>query len=169
MQLAGKLEDIMSSTMLQSPVNEEGMHAALSFDSLMENVETDSVASIDSNESCSSDAQASTMGNTVGSKQGHVKDTEKDKDDKVASSGACCSAEYVYTAPCEHHPSKGQTDYLVNDMFPKLKASAFPLLCLHALLFIILSILFCVILLSIPPMLRSYKSAWLCSRHFHFS
>ncbi|KAG0229323.1 hypothetical protein BGX31_006254 [Mortierella sp. GBA43] len=28
---------------------------------------------------------------------------------------------YVYTAPCEHHPSKGQTDYLVNDMFPKLK------------------------------------------------
>ncbi|KAG0377560.1 hypothetical protein BGX24_005892 [Mortierella sp. AD032] len=27
---------------------------------------------------------------------------------------------YVYTAPCEHHPSKGQTDYLVNDMFPKL-------------------------------------------------
>ncbi|KAG0056908.1 hypothetical protein BGZ83_002848 [Gryganskiella cystojenkinii] len=31
----------------------------------------------------------------------------------------CCS-EYVYTAPCEHHPSKGQTDYLINDMFPKL-------------------------------------------------
>ncbi|KAF9380229.1 hypothetical protein CPB97_008492, partial [Podila verticillata] len=28
--------------------------------------------------------------------------------------------DYVYTAPCEHHPSKGQTDYLVNDMFPKL-------------------------------------------------
>ncbi|KAG0309916.1 hypothetical protein BGZ98_000004 [Dissophora globulifera] len=28
---------------------------------------------------------------------------------------------YVYTAPCEHHPSKGQTDYLVNDMFPKHK------------------------------------------------
>ncbi|KAF9339716.1 Calcium/calmodulin-dependent protein kinase type IV [Linnemannia elongata] len=27
---------------------------------------------------------------------------------------------YVYTAPCEHHPSTGQTDYLVNDMFPKL-------------------------------------------------
>ncbi|CAO3573304.1 unnamed protein product [Mortierella alpina] len=27
---------------------------------------------------------------------------------------------YVYTAPCEHHPSKGRTDYLVNDMFPKL-------------------------------------------------
>jgi len=34
----------------------------------------------------------------------------------------CCS-EYVYTAPCEHHPSKGQTDYLVNDMFPKLEVS----------------------------------------------
>ncbi|KAG0229555.1 hypothetical protein BGW42_001534 [Actinomortierella wolfii] len=32
----------------------------------------------------------------------------------------CDSADYVYTAPCEHHPSKGQTDYLVNDMFPKL-------------------------------------------------
>ncbi|KAF9583888.1 hypothetical protein BGW38_008204 [Lunasporangiospora selenospora] len=28
--------------------------------------------------------------------------------------------DYVYTAPCEHHPSKGRTDYLVNDMFPKL-------------------------------------------------
>ncbi|KAG0346470.1 hypothetical protein BG004_001677 [Podila humilis] len=28
--------------------------------------------------------------------------------------------DYVYTAPCEHHPSTGQTDYLVNDMFPKL-------------------------------------------------
>ncbi|KAF9111216.1 Calcium-dependent protein kinase 4 [Mortierella sp. AM989] len=35
------------------------------------------------------------------------------------TTGSCQS--YVYTAPCEHHPSKGQTDYLVNDMFPKLK------------------------------------------------
>lgn len=32
---------------------------------------------------------------------------------------------YVYTAPCEHHPSTGQTDYLVNDMFPKLTVSYF--------------------------------------------
>lgn len=32
----------------------------------------------------------------------------------------CCS-DYVYTAPCEHHPSKGQTEYLINDMFPKLE------------------------------------------------
>ncbi|KAG0339081.1 hypothetical protein BG004_006963 [Podila humilis] len=28
--------------------------------------------------------------------------------------------DYVYTAPCEHHPCKGQKDYLINDMFPKL-------------------------------------------------
>ncbi|KAG0348464.1 hypothetical protein BG005_011514 [Podila minutissima] len=31
-----------------------------------------------------------------------------------------CSLDYVYTAPCEHHPCKGQKDYLINDMFPKL-------------------------------------------------
>ncbi|KAF9101850.1 hypothetical protein BGX29_005182 [Mortierella sp. GBA35] len=36
-----------------------------------------------------------------------------------SSSPVSCQS-YVYTAPCEHHPSKGQTDYLVNDMFPKL-------------------------------------------------
>ncbi|KAG0044803.1 Calcium-dependent protein kinase 4 [Gryganskiella cystojenkinii] len=36
------------------------------------------------------------------------------------SSPTSLSQDYVYTAPCEHHPSKGQTDYLVNDMFPKL-------------------------------------------------
>ncbi|KAF9942202.1 hypothetical protein BGZ65_007734 [Modicella reniformis] len=36
-------------------------------------------------------------------------------------SAATSCQSYVYTAPCEHHPSKGQTDYLVNDMFPKLK------------------------------------------------
>ncbi|KAF9413260.1 hypothetical protein BGZ94_000782 [Podila epigama] len=29
--------------------------------------------------------------------------------------------DYVYTAPCEHHPCLSQTDYLINDMFPKLK------------------------------------------------
>ncbi|KAF9430837.1 hypothetical protein BGZ94_003318 [Podila epigama] len=27
---------------------------------------------------------------------------------------------YIYTAPCEHHPCQGQTDYLINDMVPKL-------------------------------------------------
>ncbi|KAF9910809.1 hypothetical protein EC991_005526 [Linnemannia zychae] len=37
----------------------------------------------------------------------------------AASTPVSCQP-YVYTAPCEHHPSKGQTDYLVNDMFPKL-------------------------------------------------
>ncbi|KAF8930673.1 hypothetical protein BGZ58_008101 [Dissophora ornata] len=39
---------------------------------------------------------------------------------KSETATAACQP-YVYTAPCEHHPSKGQTDYLVNDMFPKLK------------------------------------------------
>ncbi|KAF9437995.1 Calcium-dependent protein kinase 4 [Entomortierella beljakovae] len=39
---------------------------------------------------------------------------------KTSETSASCQS-YVYTAPCEHHPSKGQTDYLVNDMFPKLK------------------------------------------------
>ncbi|KAF9207064.1 Calcium/calmodulin-dependent protein kinase type IV [Haplosporangium sp. Z 27] len=39
---------------------------------------------------------------------------------KAETATASCQS-YVYTAPCEHHPSKGQTDYLVNDMFPKLK------------------------------------------------
>lgn len=43
---------------------------------------------------------------------------------------------YVYTAPCEHHPSKGQTDYLVNDMFPKLTvSSSFSVLYNHSSLF----------------------------------
>ncbi|KAF9363650.1 Calcium-dependent protein kinase 4 [Mortierella sp. NVP85] len=37
-----------------------------------------------------------------------------------AEKAAVSCQPYVYTAPCEHHPSKGQTDYLVNDMFPKL-------------------------------------------------
>ncbi|KAF9934151.1 hypothetical protein FBU30_003175 [Linnemannia zychae] len=36
-----------------------------------------------------------------------------------AATAVSCQS-YVYTAPCEHHPSKGQTDYLINDMFPKL-------------------------------------------------
>ncbi|KAG0298415.1 Calcium-dependent protein kinase 4 [Linnemannia gamsii] len=39
---------------------------------------------------------------------------------EAASAAASSTVSYVYTAPCEHHPSKGQTDYLVNDMFPKL-------------------------------------------------
>lgn len=117
MQLAGKLEDIMSSTMLQSPVNgEEKSHYDASTDNLMENAETDSVASMDSNESSSTDAQANSMSGL--SKQGQAKVAEEQQ---KADSNACCSADYVYTAPCEHHPSKGQTDYLVNDMFPKLE------------------------------------------------
>ncbi|KAG0023355.1 hypothetical protein BGZ80_009667 [Entomortierella chlamydospora] len=40
---------------------------------------------------------------------------------KKAETATVSCQQYVYTAPCEHHPSKGQTDYLVNDMFPKLK------------------------------------------------
>ncbi|KAF8953834.1 Calcium-dependent protein kinase 4 [Haplosporangium bisporale] len=36
-------------------------------------------------------------------------------------SPSCATCEdYVYMAPCEHHPSKGQTEYLINDIFPKL-------------------------------------------------
>ncbi|KAF9151936.1 Calcium-dependent protein kinase 4 [Linnemannia schmuckeri] len=44
------------------------------------------------------------------------------KEEAAAASAAAPTSpvSYVYTAPCEHHPSKGQTDYLVNDMFPKL-------------------------------------------------
>ncbi|KAF9427335.1 CBL-interacting serine/threonine-protein kinase 1 [Podila epigama] len=36
--------------------------------------------------------------------------------------GSCptCKDSYVYMAPCEHHPSKGRTEYLINDIFPKL-------------------------------------------------
>ncbi|KAF9091520.1 Serine/threonine-protein kinase 17A [Mortierella sp. GBA35] len=128
MQLAGKLEDIMSSQVLQGPLNGAGSaskshhHAALT-DNLMENAETASVASMDSSESnSSSDAQAITS-----IKQGEVKATEEE-DNKDRERPGCCSAEYVYTAPCEHHPSKGQTDYLVNDMFPKLEASSLSML-----------------------------------------
>lgn len=43
---------------------------------------------------------------------------------EAASAAASSAVSYVYTAPCEHHPSKGQTDYLVNDMFPKLTVSS---------------------------------------------
>lgn len=42
---------------------------------------------------------------------------------KTETTAVSCQP-YVYTAPCEHHPSKGQTDYLVNDMLPKLRVSA---------------------------------------------
>lgn len=39
-------------------------------------------------------------------------------------SSSCATCEdYVYMAPCEHHPSKGQTEYLINDIFPKLTVS----------------------------------------------
>lgn len=39
-------------------------------------------------------------------------------------SPSCVTCEdYVYMAPCEHHPSKGQTEYLINDIFPKLTVS----------------------------------------------
>ncbi|KAG0265157.1 Calcium-dependent protein kinase 4 [Mortierella polycephala] len=41
------------------------------------------------------------------------------KEAAITNVSVTCKS-YVYTAPCEHHPSKGQTDYLVNDMFPKL-------------------------------------------------
>ncbi|KAG0078946.1 hypothetical protein BGZ92_001256 [Podila epicladia] len=40
--------------------------------------------------------------------------------DSPPSTEPSCSLDYVYTAPCEHHPCKGQKDYLINDMFPKL-------------------------------------------------
>ncbi|KAG0297622.1 hypothetical protein BGZ98_000533 [Dissophora globulifera] len=45
---------------------------------------------------------------------------EEREEEQQQASQPCCS-DYVYTAPCEHHPSKGQTEYLVNDMFPKLE------------------------------------------------
>lgn len=126
MQFAGKLEDILSSTMLHSPMNgEEKTHGDVSTDNLMENAETDSIASMDSNESSSSDAQANNVSDVT--KQGQAKVTEEQQQ---AAGNDCCSAEYVYTAPCEHHPSKGQTDYLVNDMFPKLEASSSPIVFL---------------------------------------
>ncbi|KAG9071166.1 hypothetical protein KI688_008709 [Linnemannia hyalina] len=112
-----QLADIMSSIVLHGPVNGEGKsHGDASADNLMENVETDSVASMDSNESSSSDAQANTVSGL--SKEDQAKIAEQQQ----ADGNAYCSADYVYTAPCEHHPSKGQTDYLVNDMFPKLEA-----------------------------------------------
>ncbi|KAF9917183.1 hypothetical protein BX616_001711 [Lobosporangium transversale] len=47
-----------------------------------------------------------------------IEPLKKTADTAKTTATACQS--YVYTAPCEHHPSKGQTDYLVNDMFPKL-------------------------------------------------
>jgi hypothetical protein len=72
-QLAGKLEDIMSSPLLIAPIQQKNHHRASSF--------------------------------------------------TAPSSPTSPSQDYVYTAPCEHHPSKGQTDYLVNDMFPKLTVS----------------------------------------------
>lgn len=37
--------------------------------------------------------------------------------------GCATCEDYVYMAPCEHHPSKGQTEYLINDIFPKLTVS----------------------------------------------
>ncbi|KAF9149263.1 Calcium-dependent protein kinase 4, partial [Linnemannia schmuckeri] len=89
MQLAGKLEDIMSSTMLHGPVEGEGKaHGDASTDNLMENVETDSVASMGSNDSNSPDAQANAV---FVSKQGQAKITEEQQE---AAGNACCSADY---------------------------------------------------------------------------
>lgn len=51
----------------------------------------------------------------------HSKDCESPPSTELS-----CSPDYVYTAPCEHHPCKGQKDYLINDMFPKLVVSLNP-------------------------------------------
>ncbi|KAG0337867.1 hypothetical protein BG004_007460 [Podila humilis] len=46
---------------------------------------------------------------------------DKEMETKPVSPSSCASCgDYVYMAPCEHHPSKGQTEYLINDMLPKL-------------------------------------------------
>ncbi|CAO3571268.1 unnamed protein product [Mortierella alpina] len=89
--LAGKLEDIMSSPMMQGPLN----------------VATDkaSKAAALSGPHAMHDSSKALMESEL-----QVRGSETEKE-----------ADYVYTAPCEHHPSKGQTDYLVNDMFPKLE------------------------------------------------
>ncbi|KAF9166751.1 hypothetical protein DFQ26_006964 [Actinomortierella ambigua] len=87
-QLAGKLEAIMSSP-LMSPVKE-------AFHSSLVDAAVKSAAPIAAPKSAALSSSASCV--------------DKRRD----------STDYVYTAPCEHHPSKGQTDYLVNDMFPKL-------------------------------------------------
>ncbi|KAF9927630.1 hypothetical protein FBU30_003006 [Linnemannia zychae] len=101
----------MSSKELQIPLHEASSisktdESVLS-DNLMENAETDSVDSHDSTESSSSDAQANSV-----DKQGQLSITEEQEHQDASSSVPCCSTDYVYTAPCEHHPSKGQTDYL---------------------------------------------------------
>ncbi|KAF9189444.1 hypothetical protein BGZ51_009555 [Haplosporangium sp. Z 767] len=99
-QLAGKLEDIMSSSLLQGPLNASPMDASEEFSQAH-----DAIA-----------LNAQTQSQMYG--QDHAFDKGPESPD------SCCS-DYVYTAPCEHHPSKGQTDYLINDMFPKLEAKKF--------------------------------------------
>ncbi|KAF9289436.1 hypothetical protein BGZ68_009346 [Mortierella alpina] len=91
--LAGKLEDIMSSPMMQGPLN-------VASDKMNKVVSVSGPLAVHDPSEASMETEL----------QGCGSETEKD-------------ADYVYTAPCEHHPSKGQTDYLVNDMFPKLEAS----------------------------------------------
>ncbi|KAF9956594.1 hypothetical protein BGZ72_002647 [Mortierella alpina] len=91
--LAGKLEDIMSSPMMQGPLN-------VAPDQANKTVELSGPHALQNPSEALMDTEL----------QGCGSETEKEVD-------------YVYTAPCEHHPSKGQTDYLVNDMFPKLEAS----------------------------------------------
>ncbi|KAI8596059.1 hypothetical protein EDD21DRAFT_17108 [Dissophora ornata] len=90
-QLAGRLEDVMSNPLLQGSLG----------------------------------GTVSNMDIGVPSKAQNNDVLEEDDEES-----RCCS-DYVYTAPCEHHPSKGQTEYLVNDMFPKLKASWVRCRCRH--------------------------------------
>ncbi|KAG0198753.1 hypothetical protein BGX28_007830 [Mortierella sp. GBA30] len=77
-QLAGKLEDILSSPIMQGPLSlvPDGLDAKTTgSDTLITPSETQQ-------------------------RQGYGGETTDKETD------------YVYTAPCEHHPSKGQTDYL---------------------------------------------------------
>ncbi|KAF9395170.1 hypothetical protein CPC16_009107 [Podila verticillata] len=60
-----------------------------------------------------------TMSNSTQQAKLHTRFLSKDCE-SPPSSELSCSSDYVYTAPCEHHPCKGQKDYLINDMFPKL-------------------------------------------------
>ncbi|KAG9324523.1 hypothetical protein KVV02_006017 [Mortierella alpina] len=101
--LAGRLEDIMSSSIMQGPLNVAS--------------DTTNKAAVVSGSHALHDPSEALMETKL---QGGGSETEKE-------------ADYVYTAPCEHHPSKGQTDYLVNDMFPKLEASLHIILCSHDL------------------------------------
>ncbi|KAF9572615.1 hypothetical protein EC968_009606 [Mortierella alpina] len=91
--LAGKLEDIMSSPIMQGPLN---------------------VASDKTTKAAAASGPQPLQ---------DPSEVVMDNDLQGCGSEAEREADYVYTAPCEHHPSKGQTDYLVNDMFPKLEAS----------------------------------------------